>query len=202
MKIKNEKILKLLITFGLIIATIAIGMIIKSANLYETRSDRKEQEKLQLEQEEKEYKDQQANKEKEFENAKKDIKSYVAYLDNKNITYDESTDCVIVKGKFSESLSSAFKGTNAGTIKKRLQQTRYNYTRDLEQFKEVKDQPETYMVQCYTDTVDKYGNKGNDIVMSFKIKGSELVKINFDNVYTIEDLGEETFTDLYYSAYK
>ena len=197
---KNNKIATgLIIVLGLGV----LGNLNKDADLEKTTVTQEQQEETtQAEKEkEEEYKKQQAAEEKELKDAKKDIKSYVAYLDNKNITYDESADCVIVKGKFSESLSSLFKGTNAETIEKRLQQTRYNYTRDLEQFQEVKDQPAVYVVQCYTDTVDKYGNKGNDMAMSFKINGSELAKIDFDNVYTIEDLGEETFTDLYYSAY-
>lgn len=190
---KNSKMLPLLLTIIFIVIAMGGGYLLNKNKV-------KAEQEAQIKQEQQEQ-DEQSRKEQEEADAKKDIKSYVAYLDNKNITYDEGTDCVIIKSEFSESLSSAFKGTNAETIEKRLQQTRYNYTRDLKQFKEVKEQPKAYAVKCYTDTVDKYGNKGNDIVMTFEIKGSELKKINFDNVYTIEDLGVEIFTDLYYSAY-
>ena len=190
-----------------LLLTIIFMVIAMGGGYLLNRNKVKEEQEAQIKQEqeaeakEKQEKEEQVKKEQKEEDAKKDIKSYVAYLDNENITYDKSTDYVIIKSKFSESLSSVFKGTNAETIEKRLQQTRYNYTRDLKQFKEVKEQPKGYAVKCYTDTVDKYGNKGNDIVMIFEIRGSELKKINFDNVYTIEDLGVEIFTDLYDSAY-
>ncbi|MBN9647729.1 hypothetical protein J0L31_12090 [Terrisporobacter glycolicus] len=197
---KNSKMLPLLLTIIFMVIAMGGGYLLNRNKVKEEQEAQIKQEQ-EAEAKEKQEQEEQAKKEQKEEDAKKDIKSYVAYLDNENITYDKSTDYVIIKSKFSESLSSVFKGTNAETIEKRLQQTRYNYTRDLKQFKDVKEQPKAYAVKCYTDTVDKYGNKGNDIVMTFEIKGSELKKINFDNVYTIEDLGVEIFTDLYYSAY-
>ena len=197
---KNSKMLPLLLTIIFMVIAMGGGYLLNRNKVKEEQEAQIKQEQ-EAEAKEKQEKEEQVKKEQKEEDAKKDIKSYVAYLDNENITYDKSTDYVIIKSKFSESLSSVFKGTNAETIEKRLQQTRYNYTRDLKQFKEVKEQPKAYAVKCYTDTVDKYGNKGNDIVMIFEIRGSELKKINFDNVYTIEDLGVEIFTDLYDSAY-
>lgn len=197
---KNSKMLPLLLTIIFMVIAMGGGYLL-NRNKVKGEQEAQIKQEQEAEAKEKQEQEEQVKKEQKEEDAKKDIKSYVAYLDNENITYDKSTDYVIIKSKFSESLSSVFKGTNAETIEKRLQQTRYNYTRDLKQFKEVKEQPKGYAVKCYTDTVDKYGNKGNDIVMIFEIRGSELKKINFDNVYTIEDLGVEIFTDLYDSAY-
>lgn len=198
---KSEKIAVAIIASILILMCFGVVGMISNEKKEKAVQESQTKQEQEAEAKEKQEQEEQAKKEQKEEDAKKDIKSYVAYLDNENITYDKSTGYVIIKSKFSESLSSVFKGTNAETIEKRLQQTRYNYTRDLKQFKEVKEQPKAYAVKCYTDTVDKYGNKGNDIVMIFEIKGSELKKINFDNVYTIEDLGVEIFTDLYDSAY-
>lgn len=199
---KNEKTVVAIIVSILILMCIGIVGMISNEKKEKAEQEAQIKQEQEAEIKEKQEQEEQERKEQEEENAKKDIKSYVAYLDNENITYDKSTDYVIIKSEFSESLSSVFEGTNAETIEKRLQQTRYNYTQDLKQFQEVREQPKAYAVKCYTDTVDKYGNKGNDIVMTFEIKGSELKKINFDNVYTIEDLGVEIFTDLYDSAYK
>ena len=189
-----------LIIAGIILVGIVGGMLL--FNSVRSKAEKEQEVTMQKELEEEIIKqEEEVKKEQEKEGAKKDIKSYVDYLNSDSVKYDEDTDSVVIKQDFSESFSSLFKGTNAETIEKRLNQTRYNYTVALKPYKDVKVQPDKYIVECYADTVDKYGNKGNDIVMTFEIKGSELKKINFDNVYTIEDLGVETFTELYYSAY-